>query len=33
VALLLNKMKNELIVSMTLTGTASVQNVSPRILV
>jgi 4-hydroxymandelate oxidase len=33
VALLLNKMKTELIVSMTLTGTASVQNVSPRILV
>jgi isopentenyl diphosphate isomerase/L-lactate dehydrogenase-like FMN-dependent dehydrogenase len=33
VALLLNKMKNELIVSMTLTGTGSVQNVSPRILV
>lgn len=32
VALLLNKMKNELIVSMTLTGTASVQGVSPRIL-
>jgi isopentenyl diphosphate isomerase/L-lactate dehydrogenase-like FMN-dependent dehydrogenase len=33
VALLLNKMKNELIVSMTLTGTASVQNVSQKILV
>jgi 4-hydroxymandelate oxidase len=32
VALLLNKLKNELIVSMTLTGTASVQTVSPRIL-
>jgi isopentenyl diphosphate isomerase/L-lactate dehydrogenase-like FMN-dependent dehydrogenase len=32
VALLLNKMKTELIVSMTLTGTASVQNVSPKIL-
>jgi 4-hydroxymandelate oxidase len=33
VTLLLNKMKNELTVSMTLTGTASVQNVSPKILV
>jgi isopentenyl diphosphate isomerase/L-lactate dehydrogenase-like FMN-dependent dehydrogenase len=33
VTLLLNKIKSELIVSMTLTGTASVQNVSPKILV
>lgn len=32
VALLLNKLKSELIVSMTLTGTASVQSVSPKIL-
>jgi 4-hydroxymandelate oxidase len=32
VALLLNRMKSELIVSMTLTGTPSARNVSPRIL-